>query len=139
MGKDKILGADKNEYLDSKTVGTDKCYYYKIIAKYRDPECYSPPAKAKYSDDFFVVACNSTNVEENASHDFVAYPNPAKDIVKLSAISGQLSVVKIYNMMGMLIEKFEFSSDEVKIDVSDYNSGIYFFNVDGETFKIIKN
>ena len=39
----------------------------------------------------------------------------------------------------MLIEEIEVNSNEVEINVSDYNPGIYFFNVDGKTYEIIRN
>lgn len=65
------------------------------------------------------------------------YPNPAEDVVKLSVVNAKPSVLKIYNVVGMMIEEIEINSDEVEIDVSDYNSGIYFFNVDGEVVKVI--
>lgn len=65
------------------------------------------------------------------------YPNPAEDVVKLSVVNAKPSVLKIYNVVGMMIEEIEINSDEVEINVADYNSGIYFFNVDGEVVKVI--
>lgn len=65
------------------------------------------------------------------------YPNPAEDVVKLSVVNAKPSVLKIYNVVGMMIEEIEINSDEVEINVADYNSGIYFFNVDGEVIKVI--
>ncbi len=75
--------------------------------------------------------------EETISSDIEIYPNPAKDVVKLSAVSGQYSVVKIYNIMGVLVEEIELDAEEIELDVSDYNPGIYFFNINGKTVKII--
>lgn len=57
------------------------------------------------------------------------YPNPARDFIKLSAISNKLSVVRIYNCLGILMEEIEIDSNEIEINVSDYNPGIYFFNI----------
>jgi hypothetical protein len=62
----------------------------------------------------------------------MVYPNPAKDFVKLSAISGHLSVVKIYNSLGMLVEEIEVNADEVEINLSGYNAGVYFINIETE-------
>ena len=71
------------------------------------------------------------------------YPNPARDFIKLSAVSCQQSVVRVYNCLGMLVDEIEMSSDEIEINVSDYNPGIYFFNIETEsgnvTKKFIKN
>lgn len=74
--------------------------------------------------------------EETISSDIEIYPNPAKDVVKLSAVSGQHSVVRIYNVMGILVEEIELDAEEIELDVSDYNSGIYFFNINGKTVKV---
>lgn len=135
----KILKADVNEYTDIVTVGTDKCYFYRVVAKYLEPECYSPPAKAKYSDEYFVKACNSTDIVEADFRRAMIYPNPAKDFVKLSVVSCQLSVVKIYNVMGILVDEIELDSSEIEINVSDYKPGIYFLKIDEEVVKLIRS
>ena len=82
---------------------------------------------------------NTLNVDEITDNEIVIYPNPAQNIVKLSAVSGQMSEVKIYNILGMLVEEIEITSEEMEINISDYNSGVYFVEVDGEIVKLIKN
>ncbi|MBQ8760200.1 MAG: T9SS type A sorting domain-containing protein [Bacteroidales bacterium] len=80
------------------------------------------------------------NTTENEMTSNVSiYPNPAKDVVKISAIEGQASVVRIYNVMGMMVDEVEVNSDNMEINISDYTPGIYFFNVEGEVVKVIKN
>ena len=91
------------------------------------------------------VIYNHVSIEENTKANVSVYPNPAKDYIKL-AISGQLSVVRIYNVLGMLVEEitvgtqFDTSatnSDEIEINISDYNPGIYFFNINGSVTKVL--
>ena len=82
---------------------------------------------------------NTLNVDEITDNEIVIYPNPAQNIVKLSAVSGQMSEAKIYNILGMLVEEIEITSEEMEINISDYNSGVYFVEVDGEIVKLIKN
>ena len=77
--------------------------------------------------------------ENMADANVFIYPNPSQNIVKLSAVSGQLSVVRVFNCLGMLVDEIEVNANEMEINVSDYNPGVYFFNVDGETVKIVKN
>mgnify|MGYP003538982008 CR=1 FL=1 len=83
------------------------------------------------------------NVNEIEEITFDVYPNPARDFVKLSANSCQLSAVRVYNTIGMLVEEIEVNSNEVEINTSDYNSGVYFINIETEngnvTKKFIKN
>ena len=69
------------------------------------------------------------NVDEISHESIKIYPNPAKDYIKLTADDFLLSSVKIYNCIGILVEEIEFYSNEGKINVSDYESGIYFINI----------
>ena len=57
------------------------------------------------------------------------YPNPSSDFVKLSAVGCQLSMVRIFNGIGVLVSEMNVNSDEAEIDVSNYRSGIYFIHV----------
>ena len=77
------------------------------------------------------------DVETMEETDVEIYPNPARDFIKLSAVSCQLSVVKIYNTFGILLEEIEMDSDEMTINVSDYKSGIYFINIQTETGSLV--
>ena len=71
------------------------------------------------------------------------YPNPANDFVKISANSIQLSSVRVYSYLGMLVEEIEADSKEVEINISEYKSGVYFVEVHTDngivTKKLVKN
>ena len=79
-----------------------------------------------------------TNVAETEDVNVMIYPNPAKDVVRLSTYNGQQTTVRIYNVLGMMIEEIEIISNEIEINVSDYNPGIYFFNIQSEEFNVTK-
>ena len=85
------------------------------------------------------IFSSGVNVIEKEESTFSIYPNPAKDVVKISSISAQSSVVRIYNVMGMMLDKVEVNSDNLEINISDYTPGVYLFNVEGKTVKVIKN
>ena len=74
---------------------------------------------------------------DDVLNNVMVYPNPANDVVVLSAVSSQLSVVKVYNMLGMLVDEIKVNAMKIELDVSDYNPGIYFFNINGEAVKVI--
>ena len=78
------------------------------------------------------------NISENTDVSINIYPNPAKDLVKLSVVSGQQSAVRIYNVLGMMVDEIEMNSNEIEINVSEYKSGIYFINVETSNGNIIK-
>ena len=87
-----------------------------------------------------VIDENWDNVEEfEDAIRFNVYPNPADDVVRLSIVNSQQTTVRIYNVMGMLVEEIEIISNETEINVSDYNPGIYFFSIDGKTKKVVIN
>ena len=81
-----------------------------------------------------------TNVAETEDVNVMIYPNPARDYVKVSTDNGQQSTVRIYNVMGMLVGTRLATSetDEIEINVSDYNPGVYFFNIQSEEFNVTK-
>ena len=101
-----------------------------VVALYEDEKTSVGVAK---------IFTSGVNIIEKAETTFNVYPNPAKDFVKISANNNQISIERVYNMLGMMVDEIEVNSNEVEINVSDYNSGIYFFNVDGKTYKIIRN
>ena len=78
------------------------------------------------------------NVAETEDVNVMIYPNPAKDVVKVTTVNGQQSTVKVYNTLGMLVEEIEINSNETEINVSDYNPGIYFFNIQTENGNVTK-
>lgn len=88
---------------------------------------------------FVVKNMLSTSEYLSSSNNFSIYPNPANNFVKISSTTGQPSVVKVYNCLGMLVEEIEMNSEEIEINVSDYNSGVYFVEVDGEVVKVVKS
>ena len=92
--------------------------------------------QSDYSEpyDFYVTF---TSIEE-LSNNFVIYPNPAKDFVKLSAINGKVSTVKVYNYLGILVEEIEANANEVEISTSNYSAGIYFINIQTENGNVTK-
>ena len=90
--------------------------------------------------DLNIIINNWVNVMENKvkGNDISIYPNPAKDFVKLSAVNGQISAIKVYNCLGMLVEEMEINANEVEINISGYNSGIYFFNIETENGNFVQ-
>ena len=78
------------------------------------------------------------NVAETEDVNVMIYPNPASDVVKVTTVNGQQSTVRIYNILGMLVEEIEINSNETEINVSDYNPGIYFFSIQTENGNMTK-
>jgi hypothetical protein len=101
------------------------------------------------------VFANEDNYDDNASITFKlvydptsivsttmatkmrAYPNPASDNVTIEyAYTGNSDNVKLVvkNMLGttLLTKKLDANGNKVKVDVSEYNAGIYFYSIEAD-------
>ncbi len=63
-------------------------------------------------------------VNDFQTNNFKMYPNPATNILTLSS-KNMIEKVTIYNALGQLIYKQDYSSNEVTISVSNLSKGIY--------------
>ena len=67
------------------------------------------------------------NVTEVSSKTKI-YPNPANNSVCIETEKG-IESVKVYNMMGALVETISANAKTVNVDLNAYSNGIYFFNI----------
>ena len=56
------------------------------------------------------------------------YPNPANNQVHIESATS-IESVKVYNMMGALVETISANAKTVNVDLNTYSNGIYFFNI----------
>lgn len=78
---------------------------------------------------FFKQATDMKDISQNLP---VVYPNPTTGIVYIENVVK--TDIKVYNQLGELL----LQSNDNKVDLSDYNSGIYFIYIENKVFKIIK-
>lgn len=115
---------------DDFTINDNKTHIAEVVAVYED-------GKTSVGAANIIEIWN--DVIENDETSFNIYPNPAKDIVKISTVGSLSSVVRIYNVMGMTVEEIKVNSNNMEINIADYTPGIYFFNIEGKTVKVIKD
>jgi len=69
------------------------------------------------------------------------YPNPAKNktVINVEFTSSE-AVLRIYNVLGKLVEEIIISSDQKRItlDVSDYQDGIYLYSIETDSQKVTR-
>ena len=129
----KVLGADKTEYKETRSLEQGNWYYYKVIAYYREIDCNSIPAKSRYNNEYFVKIWYSPDgVDENTIQDVEIYPNPAKDMLTIKA--DRIDYVKIYNSIGQIVFENKVNSEEISINLDGFDVGVYLVKavVDGE-------
>jgi hypothetical protein len=56
------------------------------------------------------------------------YPNPANDQVRIES-ANNIESIKVYDMMGALVETIPANSMIVNVNLSQYSNGVYFFNI----------
>lgn len=66
------------------------------------------------------------------------FPNPAQNFITINS-GKDFGTVKLYNQFGQIVYKAEaVNLKEIKLDLSNYQSGVYFIEVDNAYNKIIK-
>ena len=124
----KLLGATKKEYKETKTLEQGYWYYYRVIAYYQGIECYSAPIKNKFSNEFYVkIFMSPEGVVENMTQVVEVYPNPVKDNLTVKAEG--LSNVVVYNSLGQKVFEQALDADEVTINTSDFEAGLYMVRI----------
>lgn len=64
-------------------------------------------------------------------------PNPTKDIVNIKS-SESISNISVFDLNGKHVLSNQFSSNEIKLDLSKLSSGVYFLNIDLKNNQTIK-
>ena len=71
---------------------------------------------------------NTWSVDENQANVCKVYPNPANTSVCIEA-ENAIESVKVYNVLGALVQTVSANSKNVNINTDSYSNGIYFFNI----------
>ena len=137
-----LTTVSSSEYTDTEIEsGTQYCYNVRTYCGEGNYSGFSAEACTQVGESDPEDPEDPDAIDE-FENSLMIYPNPANDYIKLSAVGYQLSAVKIYNYLGILVDEIETNSEEIEINVSNYNSGVYFveINTDKENsiIRIIK-
>ncbi len=86
--------------------------------------------------------CKTTGLNENicSKINFLIFPNPATETLKISFRNNQKQQLEIYNFVGQLIKEVSIINSET-INISDLQKGVYFIRLKdspSQTLKFIK-
>ena len=101
-------------------------YYYRIIAFYQD-DCKSEPIE---------IQVLVTSVGENLSDSVAFYPNPSSGKVNIKAETMQQ--ITVINAIGQVVLTQNVDNNDVTIDMSACDNGMYLVNIITEKGKIVK-
>jgi len=94
-----------------------------------------------------VELLNTTGIDEASAKLVKVYPNPTKGSLYVTlpqSTSGEVTIT-VTNMIGstLLNDKFDSGSNQIKLDASGYDNGVYFVTVKGngfeKTIRVVKN
>lgn len=104
-------------------------YYYRIIAFYQN-DCHS---------DFVQIDVDIydyTGVDENIAGNVMIYPNPTSGLVSIKAEA--MRQVSVVNVMGQVLMTQTVDNDEVTIDMSAFENGMYLVSIKTENGNVVK-
>jgi len=96
-----------------------------------------------YNNVAVLTVINNVGINEtNQGNLFSVFPNPAQSIINVKTDSKLIgSAYSIFDNKGRVVQTGKISSENTTIELSNFSSGIYMFNV-GEnmkqSFKVIK-
>jgi hypothetical protein len=124
----KLLGASATSYTDN-TANEEGDYYYRLYAYYGATDCTSAPASVKYHPNLFYlkVYYSPTEVSEKETSNVQLFPNPADQSINIKAEG--MTHVTVYNMLGQLTYDADVEGNIMKINVSEWNEGIYLVKI----------
>ena len=102
--------------------------------------CYTVTAMGVDTEsDHSKEACATTSGESLAENTslFNIFPNPATDNLSIEA-NEEITEVNIYNIIGVNVYNEQCTNNNLNVNISDFNSGVYFVKVktgNGETVK----
>jgi subtilisin family serine protease len=71
-------------------------------------------------------------------NNFEIYPNPVDDVLYIKS-DNNIKEVNIYNIVGIKVATVSGQQSAISVDMSGFSSGVYFVEVDGKTFRIVRN
>lgn len=66
---------------------------------------------------------------ENSNEYITVHPNPVDNILKINIVNSDSGFVKIYNLQGQLIQEVEITSNELELNTSNLQNGIFFVDI----------
>ena len=111
------------------TIAEFGTYYYQVTAVYTRGEeiCESEPATAYDDASKNYVVVEITAINENDVINMVVYPNPVKDNLNISAEN--MRRITINNVLGQVVYDNTVNTDNMVINMSQYEAGIYMVRI----------
>jgi hypothetical protein len=84
-----------------------------------------------------IVTNGKTGISDEVNEGLLVYPNPVESFLYIELL--QATQIKIYSADGKIQMQQVLEAGENKIELSEFASGVYLLEVDGQFYKIIKS
>jgi hypothetical protein len=102
-------------------------------------EIYFDYNPAIITNTFETLFVSTLSNESYSLSKFVIYPNPANDFLTIqNKDNAAISKVNVVDILGKIIKTYTFNATEVRMDISDLTSGIYFIEIHSNTVKTVQ-
>ena len=102
--------------------------------------CFKQNNDLMYKNDFgYDCAYQGTieSIEKIKDTKFSIYPNPSRDKIFFISSSNEIKSIKVYTLTGIKIGQYFPNTNQFKIELLNFQSGLYLINVDNKYGKII--
>ena len=127
-----VDGQTYYEYID--TPASAGTYYYQVTTVY-DNDCESDPAAAFDNPNNDYVEVGVTGINEN-DNKVALYPNPTNGNVTIEAEG--MSRITVVSVLGQVVYDTEVNADNVTLNMSQFNAGMYMVRVYTESGVVVK-
>ena len=126
----KTLNASTSSYTDNSTMEDETSYLYKLVAYYQAIDCYSAPARSRYSEfEYFLrVYWSVDRMDETTKATTEVYPNPGNDRLNVRT-SSENAVIQVFNIYGEQLVALPLSGESTTINAEAWPSGMYLWKV----------
>jgi hypothetical protein len=94
------------------------------------------PSMNDLSDNFFEIQV--TGITNETVADINIYPNPVTDLLQINREKSTETLLQIMSLEGRIVNTEIVVSSMHQVDMRSYPSGVYFIQIDGRSFKVIK-
>ena len=137
FGVDTIFMTSGNPIvLDPNVVGNNYSYDWStgsvnptITVIYPATYCVTVSDEGCWAFDCVVVE-EQIGIDEISENEIFLYPNPAKEKLLIAIEGTGTKTGSIYNSAGQLVESFGAFINNIEIDISAYNKGVYFVKIE---------
>ena len=91
--------------------------------------------EATAEESILVDPC--TGIVELSDNSIKVFPNPARDVVKLTSVSEMLNI-QVFNNLGQVIIETNIAGNSCQLNTSDLESGLYFIRIETNKNFIMK-